>query len=374
MRRLKVIFSLLVAVCTYAEQPPVWVIAHMTNSVEAVKWAAEAGANGVEADLHFDANGNPTVFRHSTKLTEVCDCTCSPLAPRMPVCEHLGSNKCFSEVGVSEWFAAVVAAEQIGLVFIDSKVDTTTSLSAGRKLISTLESELFGKGYRGMVVISSSKLDTFSYLYAAATAALASREEYRDRMYFTIDGEGSDTVAVLNKLTRPGLPSANIVYGTGESACSPSQFWDSILLGEVNRRAGVIGFNYVWTIDKSTTAAEYLDKGAGAIITNDPAEIVRLVKKSRFTLAAPGRRETFFPAATNKKVITAIPKCDCGHRYDGCTISAKAPRDWACQCVERRKCSGSVVVCKDGDSAACREPSVDKPSCEQGGGDCAGYQ
>jgi hypothetical protein len=56
----------------------------------------------------------------------------------------------------------------------------------------------------------------------------------------------------------------------------------------------------------------------------------------------------------------------------------RAPPNWACKCelatVAPLTCYGSVVVCKDAASDACRTPGTDEDSCKQGRGNCKGYQ
>ena len=50
-----------------------YAIAHMVNDRQQVKWAMNAGANGVELDLLIDhSTGIPTQFSHGFP----CDCTC----------------------------------------------------------------------------------------------------------------------------------------------------------------------------------------------------------------------------------------------------------------------------------------------------------
>src|SRR5437763_5526304 len=92
-----------------AQNGPWWVIGHMSNSVEAVNWAADVGANGVEADLRFDADGNPTVFNHGAP----CDCSC---LISYGVCKYLGKKPCESTVAADTLLAAVAKRASLGLV------------------------------------------------------------------------------------------------------------------------------------------------------------------------------------------------------------------------------------------------------------------
>lgn len=274
-----------------AQAPPVWVIVHMANSEDAAIWGASTGANGVEADLHFDSVGKPTVFQHGFP----CDCVCVGDG----VCKHLGSSSCTSQVAADTLLKTIAAQSGYGLVVIDSKVDSKTNPAAGTNVISLLDTALFANGYKGVVIVGSPKLNTFSYLQAAATAAATSPNA--SKIYFTIDGEGKDIVPTLQKLTT--LSSPRIVYGTGISACAPGDYGNQIVLGAVNRNAGVIGFVYIWTIEKTDNAWLYVEFGANGVMTNTPDKMVKFFKDQGYTLAAPG---TTFPPATSKKVITSV--------------------------------------------------------------------
>jgi hypothetical protein len=68
--------------------------------------------------------------------------------------------------------------------------------------------------------------------------------------------------------------------------------------------------------------------------------------------------------------------CDCDYHPGGCSISKAAPVDTTCRCAYKGAwtCGGSVVRCKDPNSAACKSPDATIVSCFQGSGDCGGYQ
>ena len=80
--------------------------------------------------------------------------------------------------------------------------------------------------------------------------------------------------------------------------------------------------------------------------------------------------------------IASGMNCDCDYRNvsvfrsGGCRIVDPAPSNTACYCKYNGfwTCSGQVTVCEDLDSPDCKSPSRDKASCQQGGGDCGGYQ
>lgn len=73
--------------------------------------------------------------------------------------------------------------------------------------------------------------------------------------------------------------------------------------------------------------------------------------------------------------------CDCDYRTKGflqgggCKIVDPAPPNTACYCkyLGFWTCNGTVVQCESAGADACKNPSRDKASCDQGGGDCGGY-
>lgn len=60
----------------------------------------------------------------------------------------------------------------------------------------------------------------------------------------------------------------------------------------------------------------------------------------------------------------------------GCIIVEPAPPGKACNCKYEGywTCSGAVTRCIDDNNYYCQHPDRSKQSCEQGGGDCGGYQ
>lgn len=344
-------------------QPPIWVILHMADTVEAIRWGSEINVAGIEGDLQFKSDGTPEKFKHGWP----CDCSC--LLYEYGVCKRLGPSGCNAETAVDTWFRTVASAGNYGLVVLDSKVDSSTSSEAGAKLVKMLDDHLFGNGYRGVVIISVAHFDGFGFLNAAATASLQSANG--GRIYFTIDQEGKDAAGVLKKLTT--LASPNRVYGTGVSACSAAGYQEQTLLAKMNQQAGVTGFVYIWTIEKDSSTLDYVQHGATGIMTNNPPGVTGALTREGYTLARP---TSTFPPATSDAVISTDPKCDCDYHPGGCSISSAAPANLACLCTYKGAwtCGGSVVVCQDPNADACRNPTTSFESCAQGRGDCQGYK
>ena len=67
--------QILIKIFYITARDPFYIIAHMTNTIHAVDWAVAKGANAIEIDLEFKADGTPFRFIHSPS-GEACDCTC----------------------------------------------------------------------------------------------------------------------------------------------------------------------------------------------------------------------------------------------------------------------------------------------------------
>jgi glycerophosphoryl diester phosphodiesterase len=348
-----------------------YAIAHMTNTPAAAIWAVSEGANGVEIDLRFREDGTPDTFRHGGGI--VCDCICSA-GQSDHVCRVL--HGCEDQSSVSNMFATLAPMSTLALVMLDTKITGAESVAmqeaAGARIVKMLTTDLFGKGYRGKVVISAAKTDVLAYIASAAKAAASS--PYRARIYFAFDQTGkteSDAACTLKTLS--GLPTKNRVFGTGISACGTGDYKPAIRTAANNENAGVSGFTYVWTLDSESSMRGYIDSGARGILTNRPKKLVDLARRMGRTLARP---ESAIPAATSNTVLgNAQCGCDCDYHPGGCVISKPAPAGQACKCSYKGAwtCGGSVTACSNPGSPLCRAPDTSIAACALGGGDCDGY-
>lgn len=304
-----------------------FVIAHMINSTEIADWAIAQGANAVEMDLRFDSAGNPTVFQHNDPDDpfSVCDCTCNCItvscpppcvgcAPPLicpPSCPFASTGVCSDGAGglancsASENAAtqlAYLARTGLALIVIDSKVasGSTNLTNAGARIASLLIDSLFSNGYTGKVIVSSPSNDTISYLGAAAAAIaqLPGAAPYARQIFFGIDGERGTVSPTLQAIAT--LATANRVYGVGITSCLPTQYYSEVQTGLNNVKAGTVGLTYGWTIDSQTTMGKYLDMGVRALITNQPAMLVGLVRSRGRQLATPA---SVIPRATSNTPV-----------------------------------------------------------------------
>lgn len=77
-----------------------------------------------------------------------------------------------------------------------------------------MDSELFGRGFRGEVIVGAPGFDSMPYI----TEISKTNSRHRSKIHFTIDMETlADTKNKLNTLS-----NKNIVYNKGLTACSPT--------------------------------------------------------------------------------------------------------------------------------------------------------
>lgn len=292
-----------------ASESGLYNIAHMVNTTDAVDWAIRSGANAVEMDLRFDADGAPTEFRHGGSCDCLCYCpfgACSTLAPDN-VCaqlERAAPSACEAATPAKTMLAHVASSASIALLFVDGKVGSghlpAEALPvAGRNAVDLLEAELFERGFLGGVVLTVPSSTEVEYL--AAAAERAAETAHGARIYFTIDGEGSRGRNVLETLAAD-VPSRNRVYGTGVSACAPFQYRPAVRLGAAHEGAGFSALTYVWTVDNPGSIMAYLSDGARGVMTNVPARQAALFAAAGLPLATPGQA---LPDVTNDLVVSS---------------------------------------------------------------------
>ena len=363
-------------------------IAHMAQTESAVDWALDQGANAVEIDVAFNTvTGALKLVKHGAP----CDCSCKCPAPLWNICSSMTGyvcsvlihdvskgSPCNAASAVSSLLRHLGSKNQLALIVIDGKIEKEAMreiamLKAGRNMVSALKRYLFASGYGGKVIVGTPKLNTYSYLQGAVALA-NTYNGLKDRIFFTVDMEKNNIVATLQKLHT--LPTKNIVYGTGISACGlRSSIKDStVQLAFINKVKGVAGLAYIWTIDKTSSMRHYLPHVQG-IMTNYPGDLYEVLMKAGIQLAT---KSSTIPATTSSGVITSTSgySCDCDYHPGGCSISRAAPSGMACKCFYKWfwTCGGTVVQCRDPSSNVCRNPDESVSSCTQGSGDCEGYK
>jgi glycerophosphoryl diester phosphodiesterase len=344
---------------------PFYIIAHMANNVNSLKWAVSQGANAIENDFQFNDDGQPTVVEHG----DPCDCLFA--ITKSNICRQGLERQCAGPKASNDAAAQlqhVAHLNGVALYIVDPKVKAVWGsrlVKAGQAIVPFLDKNLFGYGYKGKVIIGSLKVNTYDYIQAAVTAANSS--VHKDRYFFTFDGEGDDYQGAMSTLSRL---TTHRVYGTGITAFLGETFYGAIESGVTGKSKGENGLTYIWTIDKESSMRDYINRGVQGLMTNRVGVAKRIVKSMGLKMAKPS---TSIPVSN--ATIPPIDKCDCDYNPGGCMISWPAPSGKACECQYKSlmwTCEGSLVNC-DISHPKCSIPDESKEACELGQGDCDGY-
>jgi len=281
-------------------------IAHAINHSKYIDWAIRDGANGIEADLQFTKDGKLVRFQHGFP----CECA---LSWRSDLCNQMYNVDWTyqPDPGIQEikkvrfkwdacWvnevapaFLNTLAKKPIALFIVDSKIgkskiDTEYGHAiAGHNLIKALEEHLFGKEYKGNVIVGVDKAKHETYIRSAA--ATASTSPYRNRIYFSFDQNGESeedarkTIELLEKVA-PG----RAVYGNGISAYSDGDYKPAFAIGVAAEKDKKVRLNYIWTLDNRTPMATHIALGIRGIMTNNPKNLREILNTRISTL--PGHR------------------------------------------------------------------------------------
>jgi hypothetical protein len=359
-------FSLMILVKSEKTSDPFYVIAHMANNRKTLNWAVSEGANGIESDFQFNDDGNPTIIEHGGGI--ICDCIC-PVG-KNHICHNGLGRQCQGSKARNDAAAHVqhvARLKGVALFIVDSKVEAKWGgrlIKAGAAIVPFLDKNLFKYGYKGKVVIGTSKMNTYDYIQAAVVAANSSTN--RERYFFTFDGAGDDYNGAMTTLSRL---TNNRVYGTGTTSCFGETFYGAIEAAVAGKIKGENGLNYIWTLDKESSMQNYINRGVQGIVTNRIGLAKKVAISMKLTMAKPST-----PIPVSKFSESSIDKCDCDYHPGGCIISWPAPTGKACQCTYKPlwTCKGSLVAC-DASLPKCSKPDESKEACELGKGDCDGY-
>lgn len=155
------------------------------------------------------------------------------------------------------------------MVFIDSKVPTdlqSVMQHAGTQVASLLSTNLLQQGYDGKIAVGASYEESFPFLMSVATA-FSNNQYNTGNIFYTLDLV-PDVEEELEKLHT--LPSKNILYSHGESACSPSgPNSNTLQLAVANKVANTLSMAYVWTKDSRSTM-EFSIPFVDGIMSNYP--------------------------------------------------------------------------------------------------------
>ncbi|CAF3979495.1 unnamed protein product [Rotaria sordida] len=233
----------------------------MANNRKTLNWAVSQGANGIESDFQFNDDGNPTIVEHGRGI--ICDCIC-PVG-KNHICHNGLGGQCQGSKASNDAAAHVqhvARLKGVALFIVDSKVEAKWGgrlIKAGAAIVPFLDKNLFKYGYKGKVVIGTSKINTYDYIQAAVVAANSSTN--RERYFFTFDGAGDDyngAMTILSRLTN------NRVYGTGITSCRGETFYGAIEAAVAGKIKAENGLNYIWTLDNESSMQNYINRGVQA--------------------------------------------------------------------------------------------------------------
>jgi hypothetical protein len=258
-----------------------FVIAHMANTTAAVAWALDQGANGIEMDIHFGADGQPTRFLHGGK----CDCYCS--FDSGSICSVLRKspksnkwvNPCEVQTPAAEMLAFLAQQARIELLILDSKPAADLNAAAqelrGQHLVQYVDEVLIQNStFKAQIVISVATLAHERYIAGVATEV--AKRSLQSRILIGFDQEGDRAELVLDKLAALGIDRS--AWAAGASACYPTQF-----LKTTQRVAKLVkppALIYSWTLDRTESMERYLAAGVQGIITNQPARMRALINSN----------------------------------------------------------------------------------------------
>ncbi|EFL89937.1 sphingomyelin phosphodiesterase D [Ahrensia sp. R2A130] len=284
---------------------PFYVIAHMTNTVEAVSWAVEKGSNAIEIDLTFGDKGDPSSFKHGG----VCDCSCIGDSDPNSVCSALKNDEeaktCDADESKPRLLNHIAETykktKRPHLVIVDSKngnVSEGNLERAGALVVKLLEDELFGKGYAGKVIIGTAIKDQIEYL-KGANSALEGRAAFkigfqdfpaikaaahRRNYILSIDGHTGPLKAKSAIKDLKATNRSKAALGVGITACLPAPTFQRRILRNASKSN--LRFVYAWTLDKESSIGNAIDNGAQGVITNLPGNAIKAAKAKNRSLAS----------------------------------------------------------------------------------------
>jgi hypothetical protein len=301
-------------------------IAHSVNNSKYIDWAISQGANAIEADLNFTEQGAPFDWEHRISCEGDGGGIFSPFAnfsrdnflvrdnsfiwtymknvdpvynpdPSQNTLVRIKSegDTCRVRETVASYLHTLATKSTIALFIVDSKVarvqniNDTTRRIAGANVVSALNADLFDRGYRGKVIIGVSKSADVQYLASAIEAAKTS--PYASRIYFSFDEDGQGTVgaarliglgqsgaqAAIKTITLLSSLTTQSAYANGITSLLPSNYETELSTGVSSERAGIIKFNYIWTLESPRAMESYLNIGARGLMVNNPILLSRVL-------------------------------------------------------------------------------------------------
>ena len=261
----------------------------MVNSDSQVNLDWVNHANAIEADLEFNADGNPKRFFHGFP----CDCgrICSYSSD--PITHFATLRR-----------KAQDETQNFVLFWMDLKLSTsgiTDFFSSGEKLaeVITRSGSLFPHGEEVPIniLLGAVKLDQKEFFRGFRQYVLNNRPELLPKFGYDFSDTSYDVDEILNAFEEVGIRE-NIWIGDGDANCLRIFRPDTRLKKIIAKRDSYDGSSlapfkvYAWTVDKTSTMRDLLHLGVDAIIVNYPDRLQSLVKNEFHDSLFLATRET----------------------------------------------------------------------------------
>jgi hypothetical protein len=267
-----------------------------------------------------------------------------------------------------------------------SRLDSPESQQyCGLLLKKLLAKELFGRGYKGEVLITTPDFHGDPFLKVSSEDV---NHEYAAKTFIGYSKASEIEINAVRRIrsisSRVGVFGPDVIY--------------SIATGALYEDARVVSVNGVMEIlDSPDEVIRATQLGADLVFTRKPNVVVKALRSiDRSVPKIPGQDlPPMTPAyllASQRSAGGFHPdECKCtyfyddrddkdGGRVDGCAIVVAPPPGRACYCERVRShnsllnvCKGRVILCPKLKSVYCHEPDTAISTCEFGGGDCLGY-
>ena len=251
---------------------PFFIIAHMVNSLSEIDYYLDRGANAIEADVNFAANGSALNTFHGVP----CDCF----------------RWCTSRSDLVDYLRYVrelttVQEKNLSLLMFDLKIDTSSMTGeamrrGGADLFYKLVEHLWkdvSDARRTNVLISIPRVDDREFLEGFVRELRKDQNvKYRNNTGFDV-GMNSNLAEIASMYEAMGI-AKNIWQGDGITNCFSGvrilkRLRQTVALRD--SRSGFVHKTYYWTVDKQFPMENILELGVDGMITNHPERLAHLI-------------------------------------------------------------------------------------------------
>lgn len=258
---------------------PIWVLAHMVNSIRELDYRLAKGANAVEVDVTFGRNGEPLYTYHGPP----CDCW-----------RHCNQQESFNDY--LSYVREISFDEQDGigknlsLLFLDLKLDYLNfrdKANAGTELAKSILEHLYIDPPANPMPKNALKL-ILSVNHVADIELVRNFlhhiEEHNSTHLLSLIGfdvgMNDDIQSIETMWNRLNAPHMNLWQGDGYTNCISPFYNLKRLTKALQKRDSYTGYPskvYHWTIDIHDRMRESLRLGVDALMTNHPERALKVL-------------------------------------------------------------------------------------------------